>query len=51
MDKKQDIAYYPAGTMPPPDAAGPHPIDRSAALEVEMETPLEALRRRAELRR
>jgi ferredoxin len=48
MEKRQDIAYYPAGVMPPPNAREPHPIDRSAALAAagKMETPIDALRRR-----
>ena len=45
----QAIAYYPASVMPAPDDVSPHPIDRAAALamEREMETPADALLRRA----
>jgi reductive dehalogenase len=47
MEKRQDIAYYPAGVMPSPDLEAAYPIDRRAALEEALETPLDALRRRA----
>ena len=30
--KEQEIAYYPAAMMPPPDAKEPFPVDRKAAL-------------------
>jgi len=30
--KAQEIAYYPAAAMPPPDAKAPVPVDRKAAL-------------------
>ncbi len=45
----QAIAYYPANVMPAPDDMEPSPIDRAAALamEDEMETPADALLRRA----
>jgi len=43
----QKIAFYPASLMPPPNASGPHPVDRKAALAMKhaLETPAEALRR------
>ena len=44
---KQPMAHYPASMMPPPDHLDPWPVDRKAALAVPMETPLEALARRA----
>ena len=45
--KAQEIAYYPAAAMPPPDAKTPVPLDRKAALAVRPETPNAAhLRRR-----
>jgi len=44
---KQKMAYYPASAMPPPDADGPVPVDRKAAMAAaaELETPDEARRR------
>jgi reductive dehalogenase len=47
VPEKQEIAYYPAGAMPPPDARQPVPVDRKAALAARPETPAEARRRRA----
>jgi hypothetical protein len=46
---KQKIAYYHANMMPPPDAPGPAPVNRKAALEAKdvLETPEEARRRKA----
>lgn len=46
---RQKIAYYHADAMPPPDASGPRPVDRKAALAAAalVETPEQALRRRA----
>jgi hypothetical protein len=40
--KAQEIAYYPAAAMPPPDAQAPVPVDRKAALAVQPETPAAA---------
>ena len=40
--KAQEIAYYPAAVMPPPDAKSPVPVDRRAALAVRPETPAAA---------
>ena len=42
------IAYYPASSLPPPDAQGPYPTDRKKGLEfaAKAETPEEALKRR-----
>ena len=42
--KAQEIAYYPATAMPPPDAKAPVAIDRKAALAqaARMETPAAA---------
>ena len=40
--KAQEIAYYPAAVMPPPDAKAPVPVDRKAALAVRPETPAAA---------
>ncbi len=34
VDTAHRIAYYPASAMPPPDATGPVPVDRKAALAV-----------------
>ena len=47
--KAQDIAYYPAATMPPPDERASVPIDRKDALERQhsMETPESARARRS----
>jgi len=41
---QQKIAIYPAGVMPPPDARGPVPVDRKAALAAaaQLETPAQA---------
>jgi ferredoxin len=46
---EQNIAYYPASTLPPPDAMGPCPTDRKAglAMAARAETVDEALKRRA----
>lgn len=44
--KAQEIAYYPAAAMPPPDARDPVPVDRKAALAVQPETPAAARARR-----
>ncbi len=41
------IAYYPASAMPAPDAKQPVPVDRKAALGVQLETPAAARARRA----
>ena len=40
--KTQEIAYYPAAAMPPPDAKAPVPVDRKAALAAALETPAAA---------
>jgi len=40
--KAQEIAYYPAAAMPPPDAKQPFPVDRKAALAVVPESPAAA---------
>jgi reductive dehalogenase len=40
--KAQEIAYYPAAAMPPPDARAPVPVDRRAALAVTPESPAAA---------
>jgi len=42
--KAQEIAYYPAAAMPPPDAKAPVPVDRKAALAqaARMESPAAA---------
>ena len=42
--KAQEIAYYPAAAMPPPDAKAPVTVDRKAALAqaARMETPAAA---------
>ena len=47
--KRQEIAYYPAATMPPPAERGSWPIDRKDALERQhsIETPESARARRA----
>jgi reductive dehalogenase len=49
--KAQEIAYYPAASMPPPDAKGPVPVDRKAALatfpEAEMRAALVRAREQA----
>jgi ferredoxin len=37
--KPQKIAYYPAAAMPPPAAKDPVPVDRKAALAVQLELP------------
>jgi reductive dehalogenase len=44
----QKIAYYHADMMPPPDAPGPIPVDRKAALAAKalLETPTEARARK-----
>ncbi len=46
---KQKIAYYHADMMPPPDAPGPVPLDRKAALAARdvLETPAQARARAA----
>ncbi len=46
---KQKMAYYHADAMPPPDAQGPSPVDRKAALAAKelLETPDEARARAA----
>ncbi|MEW6690225.1 MAG: reductive dehalogenase domain-containing protein, partial [Pseudomonadota bacterium] len=44
--KAQEIAYYPAAAMPPPDAKAPVAVDRKAALAVQPETPAAARARR-----
>jgi reductive dehalogenase len=44
--KPQEIAYYPAAAMPPPDAKAPVPVDRKAALAVVPEAPAAARARR-----
>lgn len=46
--ERQKIAYYHADQMPPPDQAGPYPLDRRAALAAaaKVETPAAALARR-----
>jgi ferredoxin len=46
---KHKVAYYPANTMPPPDASYAVPVDRKAALAAaeRVETPAAALARRA----
>ncbi len=44
--KAQEIAYYPAAVMPPPDAKVPVPVDRKAAVAVQLETPAQARARR-----
>ena len=43
--KAQQIAYYPAAAMPPPDAKQPHAVDRKAALAVRLESPARARER------
>jgi ferredoxin len=45
---KQTIAFYHASMMPPPDAAGPYPLDRKAALAAArlVESPAEAKQRK-----
>ena len=45
--EEQKIAIYPANRMPPPDQADPVVVDRKEALQVILETPVEALARRA----
>jgi reductive dehalogenase len=40
--KPQEIAYYPAAAMPPPDAKVPFAVDRKAALAVTPESPAAA---------
>ena len=44
---KQKFAYYHANMMPPPDAPGPVPVDREAALAAKdlLESPEQARRR------
>ncbi|HEX5612680.1 MAG TPA: hypothetical protein VFX67_08490, partial [Burkholderiales bacterium] len=44
--KSQEIAYYPAAAMPPPEAKMAVPLDRKAALAMRPETPAEARERR-----
>ncbi|MEO8144485.1 MAG: reductive dehalogenase domain-containing protein [Betaproteobacteria bacterium] len=44
--KAQEIAYYPAASMPPPDAKTPVPVDRKAALAVQPEAPAAARARK-----
>lgn len=44
--KSQEIAYYPAAAMPPPDAKVAFPVDRKAAIAVQLETPAQARARR-----
>jgi hypothetical protein len=46
---RQKIAYYHANMMPPPDAPGPVPVDRKAALAAKqvIETPAQARARAA----
>ena len=46
---KQKMAYYHASMMPPPDAPGPMPVDRKAAMAAKdlLETPEEARARLA----
>lgn len=43
---QQEIAYYPAAAMPPPDARAPVPVDRRAALAVKPESPAAARARK-----
>jgi reductive dehalogenase len=40
--RRQEIAYYPAAAMPPPDARMPVPVDRRAALAARPESPAQA---------
>jgi len=49
VNKNQPIAYFPASTLPPPDAMTPHPTDRKLGLKLaaEAETVDQALARRA----
>jgi hypothetical protein len=44
---QQKMAYYHASMMPPPDLAGPLPVDRKAAMKAAelLEAPAEALAR------
>lgn len=48
--KAQEIAYYPAAAMPPPDARQPIPVDRKAALAVAPESPAAAKARKMKRR-
>jgi ferredoxin len=47
---QREIAYYPAQTMPPPDAKDAVPVDRKAALAMaaKLESPAAARARRAQ---
>jgi ferredoxin len=49
VNKDQPIAYFPASTLPPPDAMTPHPTDRKLGLKLaeQAETVDQALARRA----
>lgn len=49
-EKPREIAYYPAALMPPPDAAGPFPVDRKAARSAFPEATLRAALSRARAR-
>lgn len=44
--KAQEIAYYPAAVMPPPEARAPVIVDRKAALAEKPESPASARARR-----
>ncbi|NQV55193.1 MAG: Fe-S protein [Rhodospirillales bacterium] len=49
VNKAENIAYFPASTLPPPDLMAPFPTDRKLGLKLarEAETVAEALARRA----